>query len=532
MRYLAHTLTLAFLAFALEVSGQEPRNIRDFEYIRSATPWMTSNNAAGLDALPVGRIANVEAFFHKHDGELRDVEESPNSFEAGASTEAFINLSEAFAIHGRLEYGNFNGKAMNGPVLLDPEYNPLNFYESSDENPGKKNRERYNLAGGFSYRFSDKWIAGAEIDYVAADAAKKKDPRFETKWMDMNLNAGFRFSPSEKVSLGAAVLYRRTLESFMGSLFGNTDRIYSVDIDYGGFFGKTERLEGEGGTLSMNGPRPMFNAFYGGSIQIEAGGKTKVFNQITYYKRDGYYGMKSSSSPIYTENSGNIIEYRAVLTSSKDAALHRIGLDFSYEGLTNMQNNYQMETEPGGETVVLYHGQKEVFAANILKASLSYDGFIGVENYRPVWEYGILLNGDMRRSVTTVYPFERRSNVTHMDARIHGTRHIFFKHLNMMSFELAGMMSTGFGNPALDDIIVSSSSMPPTSMDLYMNRHFEYKTAMQAGGTFRIRYTRFIGPKMGLYIEAKDSCIHMLKAPEYLKGRFRNILETKIGITF
>jgi opacity protein-like surface antigen len=101
--------------------------------------------------LPVSRIADVEAVFHKHDGSLTSLENSSDSFEAGASTEAFMNLSEKFSLHGRLEYMNFNGKDMVGPVMMNPSYNPLNFYESTDKTPGSKNRESYNLAGGFSY---------------------------------------------------------------------------------------------------------------------------------------------------------------------------------------------------------------------------------------------------------------------------------------------------------------------------------------------------------------------------------------------
>ena len=532
MRYFTHTLTLVFLALALNSYGQEYRNIRDFEYIRSATPWITSDNAAGLDALPVGRIANIEAIFHKHDGELKDIKDGADSYEAGASTEAFINLSEIFAIHGRLEYRNFNGKAMGGPVLLDPEYNPLNFYESNDDSVGAKNRELYNLVGGFSYRFNKKWTAGAQIDYTAADAAKKKDPRFETKWMDLNLNGGLRFTISDRFSLGASLLYRRTLEDIYGSLFGTTDKMYNIYIDYGGFYGKTERLEGEGGTISTNGPRPMFNSFYGGSLQMEVGDRTKVFNQITYLRRNGYYGKKASSSVTYTENSGNIIEYKGVLTSFHNSTLHRVGLDLSYENMSNMQNSYKMETEQGGESVVIYHGQKEVLAMNTIQAALSYDGYIGIKDHRPIWEYGVRLSGRNRRSATTIYPYERHSNVTNMDINIYGTRHIFFRHLNMISIQVEGDVATGFGNPAEDIILVSSSSAAPESMDLYMNRQFEYKTATKAGGCLRIRYTRFIGPKMGLYVEAKDRYMQMLNAPVYLKGGFRNILETKIGITF
>ena len=102
----------------------------------------------------------------------------------------------------------------------------------------------------------------------------------------------------------------------------------------------------------------------------------------------------------------------------------------------------------------------------------------------------------------------------------------------MISIQVEGDVATGFGNPAEDIILVSSSSAAPESMDLYMNRQFEYKTATKAGGCLRLRYTRFIGPKMGLYVEAKDRYMYMLNAPVHLMGRFRNILETKIGITF
>jgi hypothetical protein len=41
-----------------------------------------------------------------------------------------------------------------------------------------------------------------------------------------------------------------------------------------------------------------------------------------------------------------------------------------------------------------------------------------------------------------------------------------------------------------------------------------------------------MGPRMGLYVEAKDCFMSMFKKPEHLKGGYRNILETKIGITF
>ena len=138
----------------------------------------------------------------------------------------------------------------------------------------------------------------------------------------------------------------------------------------------------------------------------------------------------------------------------------------------------------------------------------------------------------MKISHTVLFPYLRRSEVSYMSLHVHGAKNIFFKGMNMFTVGLEGLLAIGTGNPASDRTLVESTSEAPASLDVFMNKDFEYKTAPQAGGCLRFRYTRFIGPRMGLYVEAKDCFMSMLKAPEYLGGRFRNILETKIGITF
>ena len=521
-----------FLTLALTASGQEQRNVRDFEYIRSTTPWLSSNNAAGLGTLPVDRIANVEALFHKHNGGLVSIEKSDNSYEAGASTEAFIKLSEKFALHGKLEYMNFSGKDMGGPILMDPEFNPLNFYESVDTTIGVKNREMYNLLGGFSYSLNDKWAIGAEIDYVSGDMSKRKDPRFMNVWMDLNTSAGFRFAPSDGFSIGANFIYRRTLEYLNGKTYGTTDKTYYTLVDFGGFYGTRELFDGTLAYVPMSEIRPMFNSFIGGSVQIEAGKETRFFNELTFLSRSGYYGKRSSTTVTYTEHSSNIIEYSGVLTTGRGSNRHRIGVNFSFEGLTNMKNNYKMTTQEGSYTVVEYFGQNEVLSRTDIKGSLSYCGYLGVENFRPSWEYGVVVDGNMRQSVTTIYPHTRTSSVTHVDAKIFGTRNLFVQDKSMFTFGMEGMFAMGFGDPKKDQILASSSSDAPRSMDLYLNRDFEYRTAMQAGGCAKFRYTRFHGEKTAIYIEARDCFTNLLKKPEFLKGSFRNVLETKIGIIF
>ena len=532
MRLLSYILTIPLLVLGVNLSGQDYKNVRDFEYIRSATPWLSSNNAAGLGTLPVSRMANVEAVFHKHDGALTALENSSDSFEAGASTEAFMNLSEKFSLHGRLEYMNFNGKDMAGPVMMNPSYNPLNFYESTDKTSGSKNRETYNLSGGFSYSLTKKLAIGASIDYTAADMAKKKDPRFVNKWMDLNLNAGLSYRISDGLALGASFLYKRTLEDLTGNVYGNTDKQYDIFVDYGGFYGILQMFDGESGYLAQNNLRPMLNNFYGGSLQIEIGKETKVFNEITYLKRTGYYGKKASSSITYTEHSSDFIEYSGVLVKGSGSTLHRVGLDLSVEALRGLRNSYRIHTDEGSESIIEYFTPKETLAQMVFNGSLSYNGFIGIDSYRPKLEYGVSLEGYMKVANTVIFPFMRRNEIRQMNIKAHADKNIFFKDRNMFTIGLDGAFSIGTGNPASDKAIVESTAEAPVSLDVFMYRDFEYRTAPQAGGCLRLRYTRFIGPRMGLYVEAKDCFMSLLRKPEYLKGNYRNILETKIGITF
>ena len=351
--------------------------------------------------------------------------------------------------------------------------------------------------------------------------------------MDLGVSAGFRFAPTESFSIGLSAIYRRTLENFTGNKYGVKNYTHYILVDFGGFYGSREIFEDKNGHVAVGDYRPMFNNFYGGSLQIAAGNKTKIFNEITFLLRNGYFGKKSSSTVTFTEHNGSIIEYNGVLTVPASDALHRIGLDVRYESLDNNKNIYKLVTPEGSMTQVEYVGAPQnVLKRTDISGALSYSGYTGIKEYRPLWEYGIKAEGWYRMQTTSIFPFIRNSSVAHADARIWGTRNILDQSRNMFTIGLEGLFSMGFGNPKEDTVLASTTSDPPRSMDLYLDRDFEYKTAMQAGGCLRLRYTRFFGEKIAFYVEAKDCFTHLLKKPEFLTGSYRNILDTKIGITF
>ena len=125
------------------------------------------------------------------------------------------------AFYGKLSYSYNSGKDMGGSILMDPSYNPINFYESVDTTGGVKNKEVYHLIGGLSYALKDsRWAIGAKIDYQTGDQAKLKDPRYLNVWMDLGTSVGTRFAASEGFSVGLNLEYRRTLETTSSKVYG------------------------------------------------------------------------------------------------------------------------------------------------------------------------------------------------------------------------------------------------------------------------------------------------------------------------
>lgn len=526
------SMTCIFLlGLTTGVYGQEGRSMRDFEFIRSSSPWLTSRNAAGLSTMPVKRAAVAEGTFTKDNGGLIGNACSDDSFKAGVQTESYMKISDRMAFHGKLSYTYDRGRNMGGSILMDPDYNPINFYESVDTTRGVKNKELYHLTGRLAYTFKDsRWSLGAGIDYESGDQAKLKDPRFLNVWMDLSASIGTRFAASDAFSAGLSFEYRRTLESVLGNIYGVSGKQYYNFVDYGGFYGTRDLFDSSFGIIATE-TRPMFNSFIGGSLQIEAGRKTKVFNQLTYLMRGGYFGNRSSSKIIYTEHAGNIIEYNGVLLAGSSRNLHRVGLDVRFENLINNENVYRLNTELGENTVVEYISQNEVLDRTDISAAMSYTGYLGVENFRPRWEYGATATFESRQSLTTIYPFYRSSGHNVISAEIFGKRN-FLSGKNLFTADAGAGFLAGSGVAKDDGAYASTSSDAPRSFDMYLYRDFEYRTASRISASLSLRYTRLFSDRIAGYIQLSDKYISLLESPQYLNNGHRNSLVLTIGCTF
>lgn len=472
----------------------------------------TISNPAFADTLG-GHKAQAGLFGRKDNGGIIPISGSPDSFETGASANAYHRLSEKLVFFGLLGWDYFRGKDMGGLVLMDPCFNPVNFLERDEDTKGTKYRETYNLEGGLAYRFSPVWVAGLSVKYQAADQTKLKDPRFSNTWMDLDINAGASFRAGERLVLGASFSFRSTFENVRGGIYGTNEKQYFIVTDKGGFLGTVSELAGDNNIISTSSATPMVNHFYGGALQAVLDGK--FMNELYFHARSGYYGREGSTSPRYFDYSGFETGYKGSLK----AGSHTMALDLGFANISNTENKFQYITPAGKNTIVQYTGKDVVLRRNVFKASLDYS-----------WKsaLGMSLSGRYIDQSASMFPLGRKTQAATISADIWGQRTMWKR----LTLELHALAEGGFGNAAIDSADASATSTTIRSFDSYMNRQFEYDTALRAGGRLAATYEL---PKIGNtspYVLISEQYIHLLQAPQYLEGSGRNVALIGLGLTF
>lgn len=498
------------LAAAISAAGQEGET-----YLLS--------NRAFLDTFQ-GRTAYAELAARKDDGGLISLSQSPDSYLTGVTTESFIRTSGNVTFYGKMSWNYFQGKDMGGQILMDPEYNPVNFLESTDTTRGTKKRETYNLKGGLSYRLGRRWAVGAGIDYTSADQTKIKDPRFSSIWMDVNASAGIMFRATRKFMLGASFTFRNTLEQLRGGIYGTTDKQYFILTDKGGFFGTVAELAGDYNSISVNNSRPMYNRFYGASFQAVVG--EYFSSEFRARRRTGYYGRRSSSTATFFEFSGFDLGFSGKVMVPFGASRHKAFLNAWAETISNSENKFKYITPTGQSTVVQYTGQDRIYSSSGIFTEFGYEW-----KYGSVFALGLSGKTRMRSSKTTLYPFWRLRSDTFAEADLWG-RYTFAAGKCSITAEAHALAGMGSGVPNNDGSEIEAASTVIRSFDLYLNKQFEYDTATRAGGAFAVTCTLPAFGKVIPYVKLGDQYITLLSAPQYLEGGERNTATITLGCNF
>lgn len=527
MRLIFLALTSLLLASAPS-AGAGDKIVRDFRYAADTAPALQLSNPAAL-TLWAGKISSVELEGSKGNGPLIPLEGSPDDFSLGAGTESFYRMSDKIAFRGKLFWRNFQGKDMGGPVFMNPDMHPVNFYESVDTTTGVKKRESYGLAGSIALNLGPKWAVGLGLDYECSDQNKIKDPRFTNVLMDLRCTAGVAFKPSDNVFLGLSLFYRDAVEQIRGGIYGTTDKQYYVLTDKGGFIGTSAALEGDNNYVSAQNLRPMVNSYYGASIQALL---WKCFsNEFSYSIRKGYYGKKAESSPLFFNYSGTLAGYKGLLQIPAGNDLHRVAVELEYERLDNTENTFRYVTPEGGSTIVDYISSNNILNRQDISASLDYRWYINAGGRRPGATVGAKAEYVSRNQLTSLYPVWRKHNYTSINAGLFGQK-VFTSGVMSYVVDADLFAATGFGLDKQDGVYVSGASSSLKSFDNYLGRYFEYKTKPRAGAGIGFTVARLFERGFEPYITVSDRFECLLSEPQFLAGRMRNLACITIGCNF
>lgn len=528
MRLRSLTLYVLALGCAFSAGAQEKRDaVRDYDFVKSVTPVLNLSNPAAL-AVWNGKIATAAVGFEKANGDLIPLTQSKDSYQFSAQTESYYRVSNRIAFFGHIDWSYFDGKEMGGPILLDPEYNPVNFYENDTATIGTKQRESYSLKGTISYNFSDQWAAGISVKFDGLDQTKLKDPRSLNYWTDLAFDAGVSYRPSSSTLVGASAFYRNTLETVQGGIYGKTDQSYFYQIDRGGFFGTVSELVGTRGALSPSEKRNMNNNLFGGAIQAAV--NDNFFGELTFTGRDGYFGRKSSGSAVFFEFSGYAFRLNtAYLFHPSDESIHRIGLSAGYAYLENAENTFEYVTPTGGVTRVEYTGKKLVMDRTVLDGTLSYRWFHGVKAQRPSLTVGADLSIYSRKQLTEIYPFYRNQELTRFDADVFVSKDFHLGGKSILNIGAHGLFHTGSGAPKEDGLYAQATSSVLKSFDMWLNPQHEYDTTLRAGGLLSVEWLLTLD-KVTPYVRVQNAyTAPLLKDAVY---KYRNVASVTLGICF
>lgn len=518
---LRQILTAALILAAASSAAGQDRG--DFYQNVAANPYLGLSNAAFMDTFQ-GQTGVINTECQKQNGEFISLSDSPDSWLTGASTESYFRVSDWLTFYGNMHWQYFEGKDMGAQILMDPEYNPVNFLENTLETKGVKKRETYNLTGGMSYKLGKRLAAGIKINYTSADQTKVKDPRFSNIWMDIDANAGISFRFAKKSMLGVSFLYRNTLEQVRGGKYGTTDKQYYIQTDKGGFYGTVTELFGDYNHISDQSARPMENRFYGIATQLVI--SDRFSSEFWARERSGYYGRRSSSTATFFEFTGAEIGYIGKLLLPFGRSLHMLDLSARMEALTNNENKFKYVTPSGQSTQVNYTGQDQIMTRSATYADIAYTWYYG-SAFAVGAKYGVR----MRSGKTSLYPFWRKYNDTYSEAELWG-RCNFPAGKCKISVEARFNAGSGVGTPKKDGSEFEASSKTIRSFDDYLYRQFEYDTAQRAGASLSVKCSLPVYGGVTPYISLGDSYASLLKEPEYLDGRGRNIATASIGCNF
>lgn len=518
------------------ICAQDSLLWKDYDYLKTSDPWLTSQNAAGLTRLKTSHLSDATISYSISNGGFVNYDQAGKSRTIDAGIESFYRLNKRSVIYGRLSYNNFAGKDMTGSAFVNPYRMPFDIVEDSLTNPGRKQRDTYNLIGAFGVDIYKGIALGIKIDYTAANYAKYKDLRHKNNMLDLILTPGIYIPIKDIAHLGINYYYRRNTESITFKTYGNADRVYKSLVNYAAFIGKVEAF-GEYGYTDANREMPYFNEYTGIGMQAALNITSHItwYNDFTFAKRHGYYGKKSSYTISYNQHNSKEYTYNGQLAYKASRNRHELGWGLEVENLKDYNNSYRSMTDPN-TTATYYEYYTPVKLSNKIWGDgyIAYTGYYGTQDMYSTWKLNAGLNFMYRKQTGYEYPYNRTQEIRSTEFFARGERNIPLKP-GILTAALGMSYKKGSGEIYKDGVMATPSDkqVAPAEMTAFLHREYQWLTAPQYAIDAMAKYA-FIFPKtrMKTYAKAGICYRRTSESDEYLEGKSHTTLSFAIGCTF
>lgn len=346
----------AALCIALPLSSQ------NFERTVGRNLWNDGSNITGIRQDSVS-IAYAELSGSYAFGKFRDFSDAVDGWTALASTAAVRHL-EKFSLSGAFSFAQVQGNSMCGSMFIEPWKYPFDVMEFT---PGVKTRQSYAFSGGISIDLADCWRVGAAVDFESQNYSKRKDLRYESYALDMNVRPALMYHNGD-FCIGLNYVFRKSSEAPKAEQIGTTVAYYEAFLDKGLFYGVNQIWDGSGVHLKEEGVVgfPVSEISNGVAVQV---GWNNLYADFEFSSSSGKAGEKQF---VWCRFPGYEMRGRLSWKYGSGGRTHFVRLSGAYLNQDNNETVLEKVSE-GGVTTITEHGYNRLFSRSSLNLTLRYE---------------------------------------------------------------------------------------------------------------------------------------------------------------
>lgn len=252
-------LSVSFVAVAQEKTvASEAVRQSGIEMNLSRSLWFNSNNAAGINIMPLNKYSIVNLGYEMVSGDFKKSQNGEKENTLGFNTNGSTNIGKTY-LWGSFDYRNIVEKDSRFVTNLYDPHRDMPYYVG-DTTLSKFKKQSYDL--NVKVAFPQLWdflTAGCEVKYTTRTGAKQLDPRSVTYYLTVVAKPSFVFELTENNHLGLNVNYEYLYERstfnrsdteadcpvfIMRGLGNYTSDMVSGSLGVGTFFYKGNRIGG------------------------------------------------------------------------------------------------------------------------------------------------------------------------------------------------------------------------------------------------------------------------------------------------